>query len=483
MPLTNLVSLLPNTSHTALISTQGALTFEELHNLVSRTAAGLHKAGVRPGDRILLMMPMSNELYISLLALFWIDATVMLVDPSAPLESILKSYPPSGFIGSPKAHLLRLKFKTLRGLSLYISTGFIPLWHRRLSETVEEPIPISDAIHPALLTFTTGTTGIPKAMARSHSFLLAQHKALAHHMDFKDGDVDMPTLAVFLLHSLAAGATCVLPDADLKNVAEVNAESLIKQLEQHNVTSMSGAPAFFNALCTPMLEWGQQNKTIQKIFTGGGRVMASDVQRLQRCFPLAKITIVYGSTEAEPIATLNAIERISDLVKGEEMGLGALVGQPVDDITVKVVDDELWVTGAHVNTHYFQSPQADLENKINDGEHIWHRTGDAAVIKGNDIWLLGRVGESIHGNWPMPVEGMVLQLDFVKQAALVKYQGSAVLVLVCESLPSDWRTQVARRTELPVILHDHIPLDPRHNTKIDRKRLSELLAQSPQDIL
>ena len=156
MPLTNLVSLLPNTSHTALISTQGALTFEELHNLVSRTAAGLHKAGVRPGDRILLMMPMSNELYISLLALFWIDATVMLVDPSAPLESILKSYPPSGFIGSPKAHLLRLKFKTLRGLSLYISTGFIPLWHRRLSETVEEPIPISDAIHPALLTFTTG---------------------------------------------------------------------------------------------------------------------------------------------------------------------------------------------------------------------------------------------------------------------------------------------------------------------------------------
>ena len=483
MPIHNLVSLLPNTSHTALISSDGELTFEELHRQVSQTAAGLHQAGVQAGDRILLLMPMSNELYISLLALFWIDATVMLVDPSAPLDEILKRFRPSGFIGSPKAHLLRIKYSSLRGLPLYISTGFVPMWHRRLSSITAEPIPITDASHPALLTFTTGTTGIPKAMARRHSFLLAQHKALAHHMDFTAGDVDMPTLAVFLLHSLAAGATCVLPDANLRNVAEVNAESIIKQLEHHSVTSMSGAPAFFNALCTPMLEWGQQIGSIKKIFTGGGRVMASDVQRMQRCFPQAQITIVYGSTEAEPIATLNATARLDDIVRGEVKGLGALVGTPVDDIKVKIVDDELWVTGAHVNTSYFQSPEADAENKVNDGEHIWHRTGDAAIIRDNEIWLLGRIGDLIDGHWPMPIEGMVLQLDFVIQAALVNHQGSAALVLVFDAPPADWRAQVSTRCQLPVILSEHIPLDPRHNTKIDRRRLLEQLSQSPQNLL
>ena len=100
---------------------------------------------------------------------------------------------------------------------------------------------------------------------------------------------------------------------------------------------------------------------------------------------------MYGSTEAEPIATLNATARLDDIVRGEVDGLGALVGTPVDDIKVKIVDDELWVTGAHVNTSYFQSPEADAENKVNDGEHIWHRTGDAAVIYENEIWLLGRI--------------------------------------------------------------------------------------------
>ena len=83
----------------------------------------------------------------------------------------------------------------------------------------------------------------------------------------------------------------------------------------------------------------------------------------------------------------------------------------------------------------------------------------------------------------MPIEGMVLQLDFVRQAALVNYQGSAALALVVDEPPADWRAQLSCRCQLPVLLRKHIPLDPRHNTKIDRRRLQVELGQSPQNLL
>ena len=83
----------------------------------------------------------------------------------------------------------------------------------------------------------------------------------------------------------------------------------------------------------------------------------------------------------------------------------------------------------------------------------------------------------------MPVEGAVRQLPFVLQAALVGYQDQAVLVLVLDSQPENWRKQVSGVTPLPVILAKEIRLDPRHNTKIDRKRLMTRLLKQPQDLI
>lgn len=479
----NLVSLLQKNSALALITKRSETSFDQLHERVERTAAGFRALGVLPGHRILLLMPMSIDLYVSLLALFWIDATVMLVDPSAPLDQIFNRFKPQGFIGSPKAHLLRLKHAGLRGLPVYVSTGFIPLIHKRLEKIVAEPVPVTEPKHPALLTFTTGTTGTPKAMARSHAFLLAQHNALSGHMDFKPGDVDLPTLPVFLLHSLAAGATCVIPDADLRNPGAVDPKPVVDQIESNLVTSMSGAPAFFNAICKHVLENGGHFQGVKKIFTGGGRVLAADVERIQTCFPNATITIVYGSTEAEPIATLNASKNLDRLRDGEKNGRGALVGRPVDEIEVKVVNDEVWVSGQHVNRSYFQSPERDNENKVSDGERVWHKTGDAGYLQDSEIWLLGRIGDAVDGHWPMPVEGAVRQLPFVLQAALVGHEDQAVLVLVLDSQPENWRQQVATITARPVIITERIPLDPRHNTKIDRKRLLSTLIKNDQDLI
>jgi acyl-CoA synthetase (AMP-forming)/AMP-acid ligase II len=420
---------------------------------------------------------MGIELYVTLLAVFHLGATATLIDPAADVQALLERHPPDAFIGIGKAHLLRLKIPALRGLKLYVSTGFIPLPHRRLHALSGDPPPVDQGQAPALLTFTTGTTGLPKAIARSHDFLLGQHRVLHHHMPFRPGDVDMPTLPVFLLHSLAGGATCVIADADLKHVGQVDAGPLIKQVREHQVSSISGSPAFFRCLVDGLLERDEQLAGLQNLYTGGARVPAQLVDDLTKVAPNAGIHVVYGSTEAEPIAVLDARQHRDALLATSDQG--ALVGRPVPDIQIRIDGDpvgEILVAGAHVNSGYLDNPSADALHKVHDGDTIWHRTGDVGHIdQNNDLWLVGRVGEEVAGLWPLCAEGAAESLHFVRKSGLVDIDGQAIIAVELDDAPDDWRQKVRAATSATPVDVDKIPVDPRHNAKVDRTALVQQL--------
>jgi acyl-CoA synthetase (AMP-forming)/AMP-acid ligase II len=473
----NLVELLRGDDRPALIDPKRrTLTFRQLKEQVGRFAGGLVDLGLRPGDRVVLLVPMSFELYVCLLGLFHIGATAVLVDPKAPVEDILSRFRPVALIGSPRAHLLRLKVRALRGLGLYISTGFTPLPHWRLSSIKGNPPPVAPGAHPALLTFTTGSTGSPKAIARTHAFLLQQHRILGDHMDLGEDDVDLPTLPVFLLHSLAGGATCVLADADLRKVGSVQPERVLAQMAREGVTSLSGSPAFLGPLAHHLVERGQTNTTVRRIDTGGARVAAPVLRDLCAAFPKAVVTVLYGSSEAEPIALLDGRANLAALEDGERTGRGALVGSPVDAIEVRIDEDEVLVAGPHVNPSYYQDPEADARHKVQDGDRVWHRTGDAGFLDDSGrLWLVGRAGKRIAGRWPMTVEAPAELLPFVSKAALVDIDGEPQVACVLSQPPEDWAAQVQHAAGVPAFSLPSIPVDPRHNAKIDREALDGVL--------
>ena len=123
---------------------------------------------------------------------------------------------------------------------------------------------------------------------------------------------------------------------------------------------------------------------------------------------------IYGSTEAEPIATLSAPEAL------ELEGEGSCVGAPVPGITVRLVDGEVQVAGDHVNPGYYRDPSADTSQKVREDGRIWHRTGDVArQDEQGRLWLLGRVGEDVAGRWPFPTEAAAERIPGVTRAALV----------------------------------------------------------------
>ncbi len=474
---------------TAILEPGGdRVSFGELDARTASIAGGLRAQGVAPGDRLLLLAPMGIPLYLALIACFRSRVTVVLVDPSAPrVHETLRRLDLRGFIGSPLAHLLRLKHRSLRGLDHYFATGFAWLPHRRLQHLAGpfDGFEDVDEDQPALLTFTTGTTGTPKVIGRTHGFLEAQARVLTGHMGLCPADVDLPTLPVFLLNSLAAGATCVLPDADLRAVGTVDPDRVIAQLQAHRCTSTSGSPAFYARLAAALQERGETLPHLQKLFTGGARVPAALLEDLVAVAPEATVEVVYGSTEAEPIATLDAREVLAETALGEREGKGSCVGRPVPGIALRIATPgahaalpdgtigEVIVAGDHVNPGYFEDPEADAENKLPDGERVWHRTGDTGYLDDQGrVWLVGRVAHMVGDHHPFLVEAPAEAEDFVVRAALVDVGGLAVLACQVSDPPAGWQGALQARLGVDRIVSvPRIPLDARHNAKVDRATL------------
>ncbi len=506
---------------TALIQHDRRVTFAELEQRSARGASILRRARLRQGDAVLVFQPVSVELYVALLAIFRLGLTAMFVDPSAGLAHLERCCAlgrPRGFIGPWKAQALRLVSGALRGIERTFLTGggwwpgpVTQRWHS-LQENAPaheeiEPVP---ADFPALLTFTSGSTGQPKAAVRTHGFLLAQHHALSESLALAAGEVDLATLPVFVLANLASGVTSVLPDADLRRPARFNTGPVARQIAAYRPTRSAGSPAFFERLLDEVVPLN----AFTKIYLGGAPIFPGLLTRLRAATgPGAEIVVVYGSTEAEPMAEFSARELTDADLATMRTGGGLLVGAPVPSVRLRVVRDrwgeplgamsadefaavscatgeagEIVVSGGHVLPGYLHG-HGDEETKFRVDGVTWHRTGDAGRLDAaGKLWLLGRcaakVADARGVQYPLAVEcAAVLLLDTARRCAFVGAADRRTLLIEAKTprrgaVSAD---DLARlKTLLPwagldeVRLVRTVPVDRRHNAKVDYIALAKL---------
>ncbi len=488
-------------------------TFARLDQLAARAARLLADNGLRPGDAVLVFVPMSAELYVALLAIFRLRLVAMFLDPSAGrqhIEHCCELHAPRALIAGTKAHLLRLFSPALRRIPVKFVVG-LPVpgavrWSRleRMSPLAE--VRDCEPETPALLTFTSGSTGQPKAAVRTHGFLLAQHRALAESLHLTAGDVDLATMPIVLLANLGSGVTSVIPDADLRYPGAVKPGPIVTQVLAHSVTSSVASPAFFECLARHCAGRGLTLPSFRKLFTGGAPVFPRLLDQMQVMAPAADVVAVYGSTEAEPIAHVSRAEIRPEDLRAMLDGRGLLAGVPVPSIDLRILRDqwgtpvgpysrqefdaaccpagqpgEIVASGEHVLGGYLHG-RGDEETKFRVGGAVWHRTGDAGYLDGEGrLWLLGRCSARVRDArgelYPFAAETALYQDPRVRRAAVVAHAGKRVLAVELYEGQAQWSTPDALAwaalDEVRVL--KRVPVDRRHNAKIDYPALHKLL--------
>ncbi|MDQ3393187.1 MAG: AMP-binding protein [Bacteroidota bacterium] len=485
----------------AIIENQKKISFSELKIQVKETSNYFSLKGILKGDRVLVFVPMSIDLYRIVLAIFNIGATAVFLDEwvnKNRMEACCEVAQCKAFIGIFKARLLGIFSSEIRKMPIKLGTKY------HLNVNGDDKEIHSIASDTALITFTTGSTGKPKAAKRTHGFLKEQFNALLETIDPHPDDIDMPVLPIVLLINLGVGCKSVIAKFKSNKPALMDAGKIYWQLKNNQVTKMVSSPYFIRKLSEYMISKELSLNKINKVFTGGAPVFPAEASILQKAFPEARIGIVYGSTEAEPISSINAKE----LEKSKNKILKGLpVGKPYEKTQVKILKiistaincasenelqqlmlppgeiGEIIVSGPHVLREYFNNDEALKQNKIFVGNDCWHRTGDSGYLENGSLFLTGRCENLIIQDdkviAPFMFENYFLNIKGVAMGTIMMFDNKLLAILELNKYSN--KDQVRRIIMDQALKFDAIkfitkmPRDLRHYSKIDYIKLRKLI--------
>ena len=285
------------------------------------------------------------------------------------------------------------------------------------------------------------------------------------------------------------------------------------QIEEHRVTRMVAPPALYERLLARGDGGGPGLARLDEIFTGGGPVFPDFQKRLAAAAPRAAMAAVYGSTEAEPIAHLDLTESSDRDTATTAAGGGLPVGTLVPGLDLAILPDrfgdpigpftsagfaamrlpagetgEIAVSGRHVTGNYLDS-RHNGKTKFTVGSDTWHRTGDAGYLDASGrLWLMGRCdARIIDGNgvlYPLAVEAAARTRLGPRRIACVSAFGERTLLIEGAGAgidPETLRADLGWACIRSVRFVNQIPVDQRHNSKINYPQLRKMMATVHQD--
>lgn len=457
-----------HSSTIAVIAGDGKrITYADLAQKSSILATSWRNQGIKKGDRVLLAMPVGIDLYAAIAALWRLGATIVFPEPAlglAGLKHAVQITKPKAILTAGWYHCLPyIAFALWKvPIRLKITAGNTSL---DILEDVQQD-------HAALISFTSGSTGAPKGIVRSHGFLAAQNACVAEMLNSDDtNETDLVAFPVFVIANLGLGITSVLPNWKLTRHETANPGAIAKLVTNEKITRALLPPS----VCD-IISKGDIDPKFKTIFTGGGPIFPDLMHRMSEKMPDTSIMAVYGSTEAEPISH-QLVEEISpDDWEAMETGSGLLAGVPVPQTRTRTIDDEIIVTGDHVNKSYLDG-LGDEENKIKIDGEIWHRTGDAGRFdeKGR-LWLRGRWSAKAGNLFPFEIEVAARSWPGVRAVALIPDPNHTRLAIEGDEPGTHvWQKYAAKIGEITIIKVTEIPLDQRHRSKVDYARLKKII--------
>ena len=483
----------------ALVSGGRVTTYGELRELVARARGGLRSLGLDDGDRLALVCGNGRDFVVLYLAALGLGVVTVPLNPSSPAPELVREVQVVAarvVVAEPGTAWADVDRGAVPTVQHVVSTeppmaGAAAFTHDLLVDDLfaASPVDMVDVAssHLAVMMFTSGTAGAPRAAMLSHGNLLANiEQAQATGADVLSTDVVygvLPLHHIFGLNvvlglSLARGASVVL-------VRRFDPSTALDTIRERGVTVVPGAPPMWLAFShfddLPADSFG----TVRLALSGAARMPHEATRRLLDRFGLV-LHEGYGLTEASPMVSTSA---------GVEQRIGS-VGRVLEGIRVRLVDEEgndavagdageVWVKGPNVFVGYHDDPDATARVLTDDG---WLRTGDIAVSddEGN-LWLVDRAKDLIivsgFNVYPAEVEEVLAEHPAVAEAGVVgvphPHQGEAVKAYVVlrpgatvqEDTLVDWCLDRLARYKCPskVLFVDALPRNA--NGKVLRRSL------------
>jgi acyl-CoA synthetase (AMP-forming)/AMP-acid ligase II len=343
----------------------------------------------------------------------------------------------------------------------------------------------------------------------------AQIAALGNYYGIEPGGSDLPGLPLFALFNTAMGVTTVVPDMNPARPAQVDPQKIVSVMQAWSVTQGFGSPAIWNRVG----RYCQKNRIVfpelKRVFSAGAPVPVDVLARMKSTLVAAgaEMHTPYGATEALPVASITATEVLARTAEKTQQGAGTCVGLPLPTIRLKIIEmtdgpiaalaglrelpvgeiGEIIVQGDVVTREYFRRPEATAAAKIADGDSFWHRMGDVGYLdNAGALWFCGRKSQIVETpTGPMftdCIEPIFNSHPRVARCALVGVgpKPRQTPVIVAELETGDSGNALAQELRQIALRHSNtrtverflfyrglLPVDVRHNTKINREQLAE----------
>lgn len=462
--------------HIAFTCMGSDLTYQELDKYSASFGAYLHSRGLKPGDKIALMMPNLLQYPIAIFGALRAGMVIVNTNPLYTPREMEYQFIDSGVKAIVIAENFASNLEKVIGktsIEIVITTsigemlGFIKgnlvnfavRYIKRLVPKYSIPnlVSFKDALHQGskftiksfnskrddviMLQYTGGTTGISKGTMLTNANMCAnleQIKAVICYALKEEKETTLSPLPMYHIFAFAVNILAMM-SIGARTILIVNARDIptvVDAFKKYPISLMTGVNTLYNALLHNP-DFLKLNFSSLKASVAGGMALQSSVASRWRAITGTPITEGYGLTETSPVAMLNPIN---------DMGRIGSIGLPVPNTDVRLVDDqgnivgietvgEIQIKGPQVMKGYYNKPD-ETSNSIVDG---WLSTGDIGIMDADGFFrIVDRKKDMIlvsgFNVYPNEIEEVLTAHPKILEAAAVAMQdekcGEVVKVFV-----------------------------------------------------
>lgn len=405
----------------AIVDGDLRVSYSQLGLFVNRLSAYLYSLGIKKGDKVIILLPNSIEFVVSFFAISHLGAVSVPVSTAFKKEEIefYIHHSGAGLILTDKEHEELLDKTSNPGVQVSVVKSEGAEWHDFDSSEMD-PVELNPE-DEAIYLYSTGSTGKPKRVARTHMMLLALADNHTSTVGWDESDRVLFTVPISHTYAFGNFISSVKIGAALVMLPEFNRRKVLELLQDESITIFPAVPVMLDSLSRTRMDNPPDLSSLKLVISAGAPLPEHIFKSFHEAFGIYTRQL-YGSTETGVIS-INLGDKIEERWNS--------VGRAVENVEVSIVDDidkevkpgevgEITVRSPSMATGYYGLPKETREVFKNG----YYYTGDLGRLDDEGyIFIVGRkkLFINISGNKvdPGEVENVLGSIPDVLEAAVL----------------------------------------------------------------